>query len=49
MNLFTIIIIGIIIAWIIASVWYIYKNRDNGCSGNCSSCTNKCSSKGCKK
>ena len=31
MNLFTIIVIGIIIIWIIISIRYIYKNRDAGC------------------
>ena len=33
MNLFTIIVIGIIIIWIIISIRYIYKNRDAGCLG----------------
>ena len=39
MNLFTIIVIGIIIIWIIR---YIYKNRDAGCLGDCSKCRNNC-------
>ena len=42
MNLFTIIVIGIIITWIIISIRYIYKNRDYGCLGDCSKCRNNC-------
>ena len=42
MNLFTIIVIGIIITWIIISIRYIYKNRDYGCLGDCNKCRNNC-------
>ena len=42
MNLFTIIVIGIIIIWIIISIRYIYKNRDAGCLRDCSKCRNNC-------
>ena len=42
MNLFTIIVIGIIIIWIIISIRYIYKNRDAGFLGDCSKCRNNC-------
>lgn len=44
MNLFSIILLGVIFIYLIFSIVYIYKNKKNGksCSGNCSSCSKNC-------
>ncbi len=45
MNLFSFIILGLMATWIIASLRYIYKNKDEGCSGSCEGCPRKCMSR----
>ena len=35
MNLFTIIVSGLILLWIIIAVRYIHYNKNNKCGGNC--------------
>ncbi|MFR4478988.1 FeoB-associated Cys-rich membrane protein [Fusobacteriaceae bacterium] len=44
MNLFSIILLGVIFIYLIFSVMYIYKNKKKGkgCNGNCSSCSKSC-------
>lgn len=44
MNLFSIILLGVIFIYLIFSVVYIYinKKKGRGCNGNCGSCSKSC-------